>query len=411
MSSKQVDKKSFNIDDIRNDFPFFRKNTDLVFLDTAASAQKPSSMIEAIAHTSECEYANVHRGAYTLSNMVTTKFENVRKKTAEFINAHSSKEIVFTKNATEAINLVATSYGESFLSQKNEIIITEAEHHANIVPWQRICKKTGAKLKIAPINDQGEIILEKYKALLSENTAVVAITHVSNVLGSIFPIKEMIQMAHNVGAKVLIDACQSVIHLDIDVVDLNCDFLVFSAHKLYGPNGIGILYGKYNLLDQMPPYQTGGAMVEEVTFQNATFQPPPLKFEAGTPCIAEIIGFGATLDYLDKIDRHKALAYENELLNYAVYGIQKLSNFKIIGHTKNKLGIISFLHKTAHTADIGYVLNNCNVAIRTGHHCALPLIKRLGLQSTARASLGIYNNYEDIEAFLAALHKLDKLFN
>jgi cysteine desulfurase / selenocysteine lyase len=404
---------TFNVETIRNNFPCLHQTVNgqpLAFLDTAASAQKPQAVIDAIVQSYSKEYANVHRGLYYLSDIATRKFEDVRGKAASFLNAASPDEIIFTKGATEAINLVAASYGNNFIRKGQEIIISALEHHANIVPWQQICTVTGAVLRVAPITDTGELDLAAYSKLLSKNTALVAITAMSNTLGTITPIAEIISKAHAVGAKVLVDASQAIVHFPINVQTMNCDFLVFSAHKLYGPNGVGVLYGKYALLESMPPYQTGGEMIEHVTFEETTFQLPPLRFEAGTPGISEVIAFGAALDYLNSIDLAAARKAEHALLEQTTKDIIALGGFTIIGTATHKTGAISFIHHTAHANDIGAILYRCGVAIRAGHHCTEPLMKQLGLSATARASFGIYTNQADCEALLKALTKINHLF-
>lgn len=401
-----------DIKKIRSDFPCLDQMVNgkpLAFLDSAASAQKPQIVIDTLLQTYSKEYANIHRGVYYLSEISTRKFEEVRQKAADFLNAKSQDEIIFTKGATEGINLVANSYG-SKIKSGDEIIISEMEHHANIVPWQELCKRSGAILKVAKIHDDGALDFQHYKSLLSNKTKIVAMVHMSNALGTITPIKEVIEQAHNVGAVVLVDACQSIVHERIDVQDMDADFLVFSGHKLYGPNGTGVLYGKHNLLEEMPPYQTGGEMIDNVTFEETTFQKVPLRFEAGTPAIAEIIAFGAAVDYVLNFNYELVKEHENNLLKLLTDEINKVDGFEIIGTAKEKAGVVSFVHKEAHANDIGSILDQCGVAVRTGHHCAQPLMKRLGLSATARASLAMYNNEADVENFIAALHKVNKFF-
>lgn len=397
---------------IRDDFPCLNQHINgapLVFLDTAASAQKPQTVLDSLQLAYSKEYANIHRGLYYLSDIATRKFEETRVKTANFIHAKTPNEIIFTKSATEAINLVAASYGRTFIKKGQEIIISSMEHHANIVPWQQLCLNTGAILRIAPITTQGDLDIDAYSALLSKKTALVAITAMSNSLGTITPIVDIIAKAHEVGAKVLVDASQAIVHLPVDVQELECDFLVFSAHKLYGPNGVGVLYGKYDLLESMPPYQTGGEMIQQVDFEMATFQAPPLRFEAGTPAICEVIAFGAALDYLNMIDLEHARKEEHKLLEYVTKEILHLG-FTIIGNSIHKAGLVSFNHPDAHANDIGIILDRCGVAIRAGHHCTQPLMKQLGISATARVSLGIYTTDTDIEALLKGLHKVNHLF-
>ncbi len=395
----------------KKDFPFFAKNDVLVFLDSASSTQKPQIMLDTLNEFYLSEYSNIHRGIYKLSSLATKRFEETREKVAKFINAFSKNEIVFTKGATESINLVAHSYGYAFISSGEEIIISEMEHNSNIMPWKFLCDKLGAKLQVIQVDENGELSLDHYKSLLSEKTSLVAITYASNVLGTINPIKEITKLAHQVGAKVLVDACQAIVHLKIDVQDLDCDFLVFSAHKLYGPNGVGILYGKENILNSMQPYQLGGGVVDDMTFENISLREAPFKFEAGTHCIAEVISFGSTIDYLIKIRSTDAILYENSLLLYITEEMQKMQNFRIWGTAQNKIGIVSFTHSSAHPADISYILDQQNIAIRSGHHCAHVLMKRFGVNSMARASIGLYNDFSDIDKFLNAIHKLDKFFS
>lgn len=397
---------------IRSDFPCLHQMVNghpLVFLDSAASAQKPKKVIDCLCEVYSSQYANIHRGIYYLSEIATRRFEETRGKVAQFINALEN-EIIFTKGATESINLVAATYGEANIVAGDEIIISQMEHHANIVPWQQLAIRKKANLKIININDEGELDFEHYKSLLSNKTKIVAITYMSNALGSITPIKEIIRQAHNIGAMVMVDACQAIAHMAIDVKALDADFLAFSAHKLYGPNGVGVLYGKYQLLEAMPPYQMGGEMITSVSFQETLFQKPPLKFEAGTPAIAEVIAFGAAIDYLQSIDLANVHLYEKELLEFASAEISRLANYQIIGTAKNKAAVISFIHKTAHPQDIGAMLDQQGIAIRAGHHCAEPLMRRLGVSATARASIGIYTNQQDIAALINALKKVDKIF-
>ena len=407
--------KNFDQDKIRSDFPCLHQriydDKPLVFLDTAASAQKPKKVIDKLYEVYSKEYANIHRGVYYLSNIATQNFETSRTKTAKFLNAKSSDEIIFTKSATESINLVASAFANKFITEdRNEIVITAMEHHANIIPWQELCKKTNAKLQIIEANDKGELILDNLEEIISEKTLLLAVGYISNAIGTINPIEHLTQTAHKFGAKILIDAAQGVVHIPIDLQKIDCDFLVFSGHKLYGPNGVGILYGKYDLLEEMDIYQTGGEMVVDVTFFESFYQKPPLKFEAGTPLIAEVIAFASVIDYLEAIDFKQALAYEDEIYQYMQSEIRKVQAFKIIGDNDHKAGSISFIHENAHPNDIGMILDKCGVAIRTGHHCAFPLIRSFGLEATARASVGVYTNYQDIEIFIDALHKVNKFF-
>ena len=393
---------------VRKDFPFFNKDNNIVFFDSAASTQKPQKVINKLSDIYSYSYANIHRGLYDLSANLTADFEKVRGKVAIFINANSAKEVVFTKNATEAINLVAFSYGKLFIHEYDEILISTMEHHSNIVPWQQLCKEKNAKLRIVPITKDGDIKFDELDKMVSNKTKIIAITQMSNVFGSVVDIKKVVNIAKKVEAKVLVDACQSIAHMKIDVQDLGCDFLAFSSHKMYGPIGVGILYGKIELLDVMKPYQTGGAMVKDVAFNHTTFLNPPHKFEAGTPTIVEVIAFGAALDYLSLINLPYIWQEERKLTKYIEGEIRMLGNYKILGSCDTS--IISILHSHAHHSDIGELLNQHGIAIRTGHHCTQPLIHYLGITGTARISLGIYNNFEDANRLLEALKKINKTF-
>jgi cysteine desulfurase/selenocysteine lyase len=409
----KMNNNKFDLENIRKQFPCLDQEIDgnpLAFLDSAASAQKPTIVIDTLMRVYSKEYANIHRGAYHLSELATRQFEEVRQKIAKFINAQSTDEIIFTKGATEAINLVAYSYGCHFLKEGDEIIISQMEHHANIVPWQQIALTMGLKIKIAAITDDGELDFDAFKAMLSKKTKIVAMVHISNTLGSVVPIKEVINEAHKIGAVVLVDACQSAVHQTIDVQELDADFLVFSGHKIYGPNGTGILYGKYHLLEKMPPYQTGGEMIDDVDFSGTTFRKPPFRFEAGTPVIAEVIALGAAIDFFQSQNREAIASHEESLLQYMTAEINNLSGFKIIGIAKHKAGVVSFTHHQAHPNDIGTILDKCGVAVRAGHHCTQPLMKRLGIPGTVRASLAMYNNESDIKALINGLHKVNKFF-
>ncbi len=395
---------------IRKDFPFFNQKDCITFLDSAASSQKPKCVIDKLLEFYSYNYANIHRGIYNLSSKATENFEKVRTNVAKFINSSSDKEIVFTKSATEGINLVAHSFGKKFINKGDEILISTMEHHSNIVPWQQLCKEKKAKLTVIPIKKTGDLDFIELEKIISTKVKIIAVTQMSNVFGSVVDIKKVVKIAKKYGAKVLIDACQSIAHMKIDVTDLDCDFLVFSSHKLYGPTGVGILYGKYDLLDYMDVYQTGGSMIEDVSFEKTTFLKSPHKFEAGTPQIAEVIAFGEAIDYLNSINLEKYWKEEEEIAKYIKTEIKKLDNFNIF-EANQDTSIISITHKKAHHSDIGEILNKCNVAIRTGHHCAKPLMDYLKIPGTARISLGIYNNYEDAEKLITALNKFNKLFS
>ena len=399
--------------DIKKDFPILEqkiRGKPLIFLDSAASAQKPRCVIDGLKNFYEQEYANVHRGLYYFSDMATSKYENARKIVAGFLKAKSEKEIIFTRNATESINLVAASFGRAFLKEGDEIIVSQAEHHANLVPWQILRDEKNLKLTIMPIADDGSYIEGSIEKLISEKTKLVAITHMSNVLGTIFPVKHIAKIAHNFGAKVLVDGCQAAVHLPVDVVNLDCDFYVFSGHKTYAPSGIGVLYGKYDILEKMPPYQFGGDMVSSVSYEKAEFHTPPARFEAGTPAIAQAIGLGIALEYMQKIGQEKIEAYEKELVEYAMAKLAQIDRLKQIGTAKGKSGVLSFVVDGIHSNDIATLLDQMGIAVRTGHHCAEPLVRRMGQNSTIRASFAIYNTKEDVDALYNGIIKAISFF-
>ncbi|MCP4394280.1 MAG: cysteine desulfurase [Alphaproteobacteria bacterium] len=405
--------KKYDIEQIRKDFPILSREINgkpLVFLDSAASAQKPRCVIDAMVKSYEYEYANIHRGAYYLSEKATENYENAREKLRSFMNAEKACEVIFTRNATESINLVTATYGRKFLNKGDEVIITEAEHHSNIVPWQMLRDENEIVLKICPIEDSGDFIIDKFKALLSDKTKFVSVPHVSNVLGTIFPVKEITALAHEAGATVLIDGCQAINHMPVDVQDIDCDFYVISAHKIYGPSGIGALYGKEDILNKMPPYQGGGDMIEEVTFEKTTFAPLPNKFEAGTPAITQAVGFGAAIDYVNSYGIENIAAHEKELLTYTTEKLTNMDGIKIIGTAPNKSSVISFIADFAHAGDLAVLLDKYGVSVRAGHHCAAPLIHRMNQSATARASLAMYNTKKDIDALIEALEKVRKFF-
>lgn len=413
--------KAFDVKKIRCDFPILQqkiKGKPLVYLDNAASTQKPYSVIERLQQFYSHEYSNVHRGIHTLSEIATEEFEQSREKIREFIHAKTFSEIIFVRGTTEAINLVAQTYGSSQIKAGDEIIISHMEHHANIVPWQIVCAQTGAKLKVIPINDAGELMLEEYERLLSPKTKLVAICHLSNTLGTINPIKHMIDLAraNSLQTKVLIDGAQAVAHLKIDVQALDCDFYTFSGHKLFAPTGIGILYGKQELLTSLPPYQGGGSMITEVSLEKSHYREPPYKFEAGTPHIAGAIGLGAAIDYLNRLDFDAVHHHEQQLLNYATAGLGSIQNLRLIGTAKEKAAILNFTVSDSrgmriHGHDISDILNaEVGVAVRAGQHCTMPLMQRFNVDSTVRASLAFYNNKEDIDALIKGLQPLKQLF-
>ncbi|KAF3362182.1 Cysteine desulfurase [Chlamydiales bacterium STE3] len=391
---------------LRQDFPLLKKtmhSRPLIYFDTAATAQKPQTVIDAISNFYQNHYGTVHRAIYELSLHATQEYVNVREKVRAFLNAAKKEEIIFTRGTTESINLVAFSFGKAFIQEGDEILITEMEHHSNIVPWQLCCEERKASLKVVPIDELGVLDIEAFKKLLSPKTKLVAITHVSNSLGTINPVKEIISLAHESGAKVLVDGAQAAPHLPLDVQDLDADFYVFSGHKIYGPTGIGILYGKEELLKQMPPYQGGGDMINEVTFEKTTYAELPLKFEAGTPLIAEVIGLGTAIDYLNHLGMDNIQAWEHELIIYATEQVRDIPGFRIIGQAPHKGAILSFVVNGIHPLDIGTMMDLKGIAIRTGHHCAQPVMRHFGVPGTARASFGLYNTKQEIDFFKQSL--------
>ncbi len=398
----------------KNDFPILQQTIHgkpLVFLDSAASSQKPQCVIDALVHYYQKDHANVHRGVYELSERATQAYENARTKIQEFIHAEHAHEIIFVRGTTEAINLVAQSYGRPQFQKEDEIILSEMEHHSNIVPWQLLAEQCGLRLRIIPVLNTGELDQDAYKKLFSPRTKMVAITHASNVLGTINPIKEMIQFAHKQGVPVLVDGAQAVPHMPVDVGDLDCDFYAFSSHKAYGPTGIGVLYGKTKYLENMPPYQGGGSMIEHVSFDKTTFAKLPYRFEAGTPNIADTIGFAAALDYLNKINMSHIFEHEKTVLAYATEQLKTIPGLNIMGSAQHKVGVISFTLDDIHPHDIGTVLDHQGIAIRAGHHCAQPLMDRFKIPACARASLGLYNSQDDVDALIKGLVEVKRLFN
>ncbi|MDD4617184.1 MAG: cysteine desulfurase [Alphaproteobacteria bacterium] len=404
---------TYNVEEIRKDFPVLSQEIHghpLAYLDTGASAQKPRAVIDAMSRFMERDYANIHRGVHELSQRATNQYEAVRPLIQKFINAEYEEEIVFTHGATEAANLVAQTWGRTFLKAGDEIVLTALEHHANIVPWQILRDQIGVVLRVVPVTPEGEVRLEDVKAAITPKTKLIAFAQVSNVLGTILPAKEIAKLAHEAGALALIDGAQSISHMPVDVRDINADFFFFSGHKLYGPTGIGVLYGKKYLLDPMPPYQGGGDMIESVTFAKTTFKAPPHRFEAGTPPITEVIGLGAAIKYVLSLGMQNIAAYEDTILAYATEKLSPIEGLRIIGNAKKKSGIVSFIMKQAHPHDIGTVLDRHGVAIRAGHHCAQPLMEHLGLTATARASFGLYTSKADIDALVAAVKKVREIF-
>jgi cysteine desulfurase / selenocysteine lyase len=404
---------ALDIHAIRRDFPVLNQKVnefDLIYFDNAATTQKPQSVIDTISHYYATDNSNVHRGVHTLSVRATELYEAARSKVKRFINARAARECIFVRGTTEAVNLVAQSLVAPRILPGEEILITYMEHHSNIVPWQMVCKKTRAKLQVAPISLDGDILLDEFAKKLNENTKFVAISHASNALGTINPIKKMIEMAHAYGAEVLVDGAQAAAHLPIDVQDLDCDFYAFSSHKMYGPTGIGVLWGKEELLDAMSPYQGGGEMINYVTFDATEYAALPQKFEAGTPHIAGAIGLGAAIDYLGSLDLEAIAAYEAELLAYASAGIKSVKGFNIIGVAEQKVPIVSFVHGTIHAHDVGTILDSEGIALRSGHHCAMPLMEFFNVAATSRISLSFYNTKQEIDQCVEALCRVKEVF-
>ena len=404
---------SYDANKIRRDFPIFQQPVNgkpLIYLDNAATTQKPRAVIEAITRFYSQECASVHRSAYFLGERATESFENTRRKVCRFINAAAPREVVFVRGATEAINLVCQTYGRAHVAAGDEILVSAMEHHSNIVPWQMLCEEKSANLRVMPINPAGEIILEQYEKLLGPKTRLVAVTQVSNALGTVNPVKEIIRLAHRQNVPVLVDGAQSVPHMPVDVQALDCDFFVFSGHKMYGPTGIGILYGKEKLLDAMPPYQGGGDMIRSVNFEKTLYAELPYKFEAGTPNVAGGIGLGAAVDYLESIGMDNVSAYEQDLIRYSTQALETVEQLHIIGKAKEKAGVISFVIDFVHPHDIGTILDKEGIAIRAGHHCAQPVMDFFQIPSTARISFGLYNTREDIAALLNGLKKVKEVF-
>ena len=398
---------------IRRDFPILRRRVHgrpLVYLDNAATTQKPQVVIDRVTQYYTDENANVHRGVHWLSDRATNAFEEARATVGRFLNANESREIVFVRGTTEAINLVAATFGRSRVGPGDEVVISAMEHHSNIVPWQILCEQQGARLRIVPITDEGELDLDAYSTLLSDRTRIVSVVHVSNVLGTVNPIEEIVRLAHRRGIAVLVDGAQAVAHRAVDVQALGCDFYAFSGHKMFGPTGIGVLYGTSAMLESMPPYQSGGDMIRSVSFERTVYNVPPYRFEAGTPHIAGAVGLAAAIDYLTRIGFDRIARIERELLEYATRALSQLPGVRVIGTAAERAGVISFVVDGVHPHDVGTVLDREGVAIRTGHHCCQPLMDRLGVPATARASLVLYNNHDDIDALLAALQTVQELF-
>ena len=403
----------FDVDKIRRDFPLLRQRVHgrrLVYLDNAATSQKPQVVIDAIGQYYERDNSNIHRGVHFLSEHATEEFEGARRIMQSFLNAADATEIIFVRGATEAINLVAQTYGRTHVHAGDEVLITAMEHHSNIVPWQILCEEKGARLRVAPITDSGELLLEEFENLLGPLTKIVAVTHVSNALGTINPVRRVIEMAHRENIPVLVDGAQAVPHLKVDVQALGCDFYVFSGHKVYGPTGIGVLYGKSALLDAMPPYQGGGDMISSVTFEKTTYNKLPYKFEAGTPHVAGAIGLGAAIEYVNGLGMDNIAAHEHELLGYATETVSAVPGIRVIGTAKEKAGVLSFLLDSIHPHDIGTILDQEGIAIRTGHHCAQPVMQRFGIAATARASFALYNTRKEVDTLVEGIQKIREVF-
>ncbi len=403
----------FDVRRVRDDFPALHQEVHgkpLVYLDSAATTLKPRVVIDAVADVYARDCANIHRAVHLLSQRATARFEDAREKVRAFLNANDTNEVIFTRGTTESVNLVAQSWARTFLREGDEVLITELEHHSNIVPWQIVCQQVGAELVVVPMTDRGEITREAFEEQLSPRTRLVAMAHVSNALGTVLPVEPLIGLAHEQGAVVLLDGAQAVSHVPVDVQALDCDFYAFSGHKLYGPTGIGVLYGRERLLEGMPPYQGGGDMIRSVTFAETIYNDLPYKFEAGTPDIAGAIGLGAAIDYLRSFDQEAVHAHENAVLRYATKAFGSVDGLRLIGTAPGKVASVSFLMDAAHPHDIGTIVDSEGVAIRTGHHCAQPVMEHFGIAATARASLGMYNTTEDVDALVRALQKVKELF-
>jgi cysteine desulfurase/selenocysteine lyase len=399
----------FDVEKVRRDFPVLHQKVNgkpLVYLDNAATTQKPLAVIEAIDHYYRHDNSNIHRGVHTLSERATAHYEKTRTAAQRFLNAADSKEIIFVRGTTEAINLVAQTYGRKHVGSGDEVLITGMEHHSNIVPWQMLCEEKGARLRVAPINDQGELRLDEFEKLLGSRTRIVAVAHLSNALGTINPVRQIVEMAHARNIPVLVDGAQAAARLPVDVQALGCDFYAISGHKLYAPTGIGVLYGKAELLEAMPPYQGGGDMIASVTFDKTIYNRLPYKFEAGTPNIADTIGLGAAIEYLERLGLDQVEQHEHELLAYATRQVAAIPGVRIVGTAKEKAGVLSFTMEGIHPHDIGTILDSEGIAVRTGHHCAQPVMQRFEIPATARASFGLYNTIAEVDALVAGLHKV-----
>ncbi len=412
-SPKGASPPTLDAERIREDFPILKESVNgkpLVYLDNAATSQKPRTVLEAMErfYTEDC--SNIHRGVHLLSARATKAFEDVRVKVQRFLNAAEAREIIFVRGTTEAINLVASTYGRQHVQAGDEVVISAMEHHSNIVPWQILCEEKGGRLRVAPINDRGELLFEEFEKLLNSRTRLVAVAHVSNALGTINPVRRIVEAAHRLNVPVLVDGAQAAPHLKVDVRELDCDFYAFSGHKIYGPTGIGVLYGKAKLLEAMPPYQGGGDMISSVTFEKTIYNTLPFKFEAGTPNIAATIGLGAAIDYLDQVGLENLAPYEHELLAYATEVVSRIPGIRLIGTANEKTGVLSFVVEGVHPHDVGTVLDQEGIAVRTGHHCAQPVMQRFGVPATVRASFAFYNTRQEVDALATGLHVVKRVF-
>lgn len=413
INAQQVPKR-FDVQHVRKQFPILErevKGKPLVYLDNAATSQKPQQVIDALVHYYSYQNANIHRGIHSLAEEATAAFEDTRDAVKTFINAAHREEIIFTRGATEGINLVAYAWGRKYISMGDEIIISAMEHHSNIVPWQLLCEEKGAILKVIPVDEQGELSMEHFSNLLSHRTKLVALVHVSNALGTVNPVEEVIRLAHDAGALVLLDGAQSTVHLDIDVQQLDCDFFVFSGHKIYGPTGAGVLYGRQHILESMPVFLGGGEMIKEVSFEGTTYNDLPYKYEAGTPNIADTVALKAALDFINDIGKENIRRHENELLQYATTQLEQLPRVRIIGTAKQKISVISFVIDNIHPQDVGILLDNRGVAVRTGHHCAQPLMELFGIPGTIRASFAMYNTLEEVDELITGVQRAIKILS
>ena len=406
-------RSGLDVEAIRKDFPILARKVHgrpLVYLDNGATSQKPQAVIDAVSRYYAEENSNIHRGVHYLSERATAAYEEAREKIKRFINAPKTQEIIFVRGTTEAINLVAQSYGRAFLKAGDEIIVSAMEHHSNIVPWQMLCEQVGARLRVIPINHDGELVMEEYRRLLTEKTKFVSVTHVSNALGTIVPVKEVVALARERGVPVMLDGAQAAPHLKLDVQAIGCDFYAFSGHKLFGPTGVGVLFGRSELLDRMPPYQGGGDMISLVTFEKTHYNVLPYKFEAGTPHIAGGIGLGAAIDYLGGVNWEQVVSHERDLLAYATDALSSIPGLKIIGTAKEKAGVISFVFDHVHAHDVGTILDQEGIAVRAGHHCAMPVMQRFGVPATTRASFAFYNTRDEVDALKRAIHQVLRVF-